>query len=214
MLSIDRLAASSLVVNACKGAVLVALVALMPSCVVDAESLDDVDVDPVPARTQGTWTGNLSTNDAPEYLWVVANSSSNSGTSNDLYLRYWNKSGKYSCNVTGTIVDGGARGCAPTRYGDYSDSPDIFKVGYLNSDDRNDALLVTEVSAEIGNAEYVMNTFTKVFPTTISCTGCGGIFEDEECNSCWIDGDDHKKCVEMKIYFASAGGTVECTSNL
>ena len=168
----------------------------------------------VPPRN---WT-YLDTTAAPTLLAVKANSNKSSGTSNDITLSYRNKTATYSCTITASISDGGSQSCVPTQSSsETSPSPqgDWFYVKYAdktNSSNNSDGLLITALTVTTSGVAYELSSFSKGAETVygaFSCTGCGGIFNDEDCNSCWIDGDDHNGCLELKTDM-SADSVIRC----
>lgn len=200
------------------GPALGGLVLLTAGCGADP----NLDLDPpssqpeelVPPRN---WS-YLNTTAVPTRLAVTANSNKSSGTTNDITLAYRNKTATYSCTITASISDGGTQSCVPSQSSDET-SPsaqgDWFYIKYAdktNSQNSSDGLLITSITVTISGTAYQLSSFNKGAETVygaFSCTGCGGIFNDENCNSCWIDGDDHNGCLELKTDM-NADSTIRC----
>lgn len=189
------------------------------------EALDAICEVPIiePPENGRDW-GVLFTNDVPEKLRITAHSSTNSGTTDDITLAFRNETGTYSCDITATIADGGTQECVPTLSSTETDpSYDRFYIKYKDKTTAagsDDGLRITSFAVKVINdwlsdstAQWYTNeNFSEAVGEIINCEGCGlGV----ECNSCWIDGDGHQDCVEIKFLINNAnqdsdGGDANC----
>lgn len=161
----------------------------------------DMDQDPpdepeLTAPSNGSYY-NLSTYAAPTTLYVVAKDTSGAGTTNSIDLLYRNKAGTYKCTISGGVSQGATGSCNPSYHDSTTTSgEDWFYVKYSDSS-TSDGFLVTEVKVLYSGKTYGPTGFEKYSGTTMSCSGCD-LF-GSGCNSCWIDGDGHTDCTEMRI---------------
>ena len=88
-------------------------------------------------------------------------------------------------------------------FGDWSSTTastsgfDYFYIKFADKDNSynyDDGLLVTSVSAKHNDTWYTQGYFSE--GSGLSCTGCD--FWGDYCNSCWLDGDGHGDCKEIK----------------
>lgn len=143
-----------------------------------------------------------------------AHSSSNSGTTNDIVLKYKNRTGTYSCTITETISDGETVSCVPTLTGTgkSSDGYDWLYAEYASSSSCSDGLRVTEVAVKNSTTWYTLGTFDQGIYNT-KCEGCSWItLWEGDCNSCWLDCDGNGNCSGMKWRMTTAYNVdVYCT---
>lgn len=123
-------------------------------------------------------------------------------------LEYCNSAGFYVCYLNG-IADGATASCTPTK----SDNPlrcstDQFSVSYTFPP-YTDGLRVTTIGATVNGTSYSVEKFTNAY-VKLDCSGCSGSFDNANCNACWIDSDDHGKCLTMQVTMDSYG-TATCS---
>lgn len=168
------------------------------------------------AEPPANWT-ELSTTSAPTQLRMTAHGSSNSGTTDDITLVYRNRTATYSCSITEDISDGEQVVCTPTQSSsETSLDYDLFYVKYTNTANTyeyDDGLRVTALTVTFSGAPvaYALDTYS-YGGSGIKCEGCD-IFNDN-CNSCWIDGDGQGDCIELRGKMLSAASTnMNCINN-
>lgn len=162
----------------------------------------------------------LNSSSAPSTLWVKANSTAESGTTYDVELIYYNNGGKYSCVISGyfgleSVAAGSTQGCDAVKYSDSdeADGTDYLLVGFTEAQQSyaNDGLLVTSVSVTIAGNLHEVDTFndtSAIDSQKLECTGCD--LGKKNCNSCWIDADDHNRCTQFKVDMSGGSPSAWC----
>lgn len=172
----------------------------------------DLDADVPPADDEAgdppsNWS-NLSTTDLPTAIYITTeDDNSDSGSTNNLTVKYRNESGTFQCSISGGIASGATASCTSfTQSSTETDTTrDDLYIGYSGTPN-TDGLLVTEVKIVTGGSEYVVSKFTKA-GSDIDCWGGDATYTA----ACWIDSDAHKKCKQMKIKLQGNKSEVGCT---
>ncbi|HMV69715.1 MAG TPA: hypothetical protein PKA64_22930, partial [Myxococcota bacterium] len=161
--------------------------------------------------SNGGYDAVLVRDDVPEALRVTAHSSSNSGTTDSITLVLRNSEASYACTISGGVATGASAECVPSKSSSSTDYGDVFYVKYTDKSSAagsDDGLRMTSFAVKYDGTWYTTQTFDIALSTKIDCEGC---FLASDCNSCWLDGDDHNKCLEIKSDAMLEGdGTVQC----
>lgn len=162
----------------------------------DRDPTDDEVETPAPEPNWST----LSTSGTPTKLTVKSYDSSDAGTTHPLTLKYRNKSGTWTCSISGGVAKNSSASCTSiTQSSTETQSTDQFYVGYAGADD-SDGLLFTALTVTINGSSYSVSTFTEE-TNNVTCKDCEGA---RGCSSCWIDGDGHNECTQVKVEMETA----------
>lgn len=162
--------------------------AALPGCGVEEQ-------DPVAETVQGI--------SLPATLCVTAHSHKNSGTTNSIYVKYVSINGAVECTLANGVGTGSTACCGaiPTTATDaeyFAIQTIGFILGYTNSNNANDGLRYSNITATGNGINFSIGTYTAILlsnPDSV-CDGCvAGTF----CNSCWIDSDAHNNCSKAAI---------------
>jgi len=155
---------------------------------------------------------SYSTNTAPRALAIQVGADSDGGTGARIELLYRNEIGTYGCFIPGPLTAGGVYSCATewrsstVTEGSTTARADYFYVGYADYPYSGDGLQVTGVSVmdSSGNTTAKVQ-FDKPASDAPKLTSCGGTFNNQYCNTFWIDNGGSPDCTQVKVWMRSAG---------
>lgn len=184
-----------------------------PTPAVDTDQDPGADEVETPAP-EPNWV-TLSTSGTPTKLTVKAYDSSDAGTTHPLTLKYRNKSGTWTCNISGGVTAGSSASCTNITQSstETSNTEDNFYVGYSGSSN-TDGLLFTALTVTINGSNYSVSVFAEQ-TNKVTCKDCESV---NGCSSCWIDGDGHNDCTQVKVLMETYGAEgydafTSCTGN-